>query len=255
MRDWLIQRFEIPARTVLNRKIPKKAFFTQGDLSASEKELFTSQIEGVYLLSVMNQQSINIPVFKTEDINYAEVVWVYVQLRTAKNAGRIVKAVHKAIPNPVVLIMASPDEEMMLSVCHKWLSRNDRMEIVTEAPVMTGWFRAAEEEGRPYGRLLDTLAVTNLSFENFYTFYDDIRQWVTCEKVIPLLGMMSADRGNRTSVLSALEKADGLQKEIDQLKKEQKGLLDFGAKMEFNMKIKRLEQQLDGQLQAIRELC
>ena len=67
LREWAIEKFEIPQRTVLNRKVPKKTFFSQGDLSKKEKELFTSQIEGIYLLSVMNRQSMNISPYQSEE--------------------------------------------------------------------------------------------------------------------------------------------------------------------------------------------
>ncbi|WP_398573487.1 DUF4391 domain-containing protein, partial [Staphylococcus epidermidis] len=71
--------------------------------------MFSSEIEGFYLLSLMNQQSINIPAYITEEIHYTEVIWIYVQLRKTSNSSRIVKSIHRAMPNPIVLIAESPD--------------------------------------------------------------------------------------------------------------------------------------------------
>lgn len=254
MREWFIQRLEFPSRTVLNRKIPKKAFFTQADLSTSEKEIFTSQIEGIYLLCVMNQQSMNIPVFQTNDYHYAEVVWVYIHLREKKNINRIISAVHKSIPNPVVLIMESSDAEILMSTCHKRLNKHDMTKVVVEHPIVTKWFQPMASDG-VYNNLINVLTVSNLSFENLFIIYDDIHQWLKCEEVISLVGSIPTSTENREKVVRILEKVQDNQREVGQLQQEQKGQLDFGAKMEFHMKIKRQEQQINIQLQQIKELC
>jgi hypothetical protein len=254
MREWFINRLDIPVRTILNRKIPKKAFFTQADLSTSEKEMFTSQIEGIYLLSVMNQESMNIPVYQTDEFHYAEVVWIYVQLRSTKNINRILNAVHKSIPNPVVLIMESSEGEILLSTCHKRLNKNDMTKVVVEQPTITEWFQPKVDDGA-YNNLLDTLTISKLSFENLYSIYDDVHQWLQCEKVISLVGSIPASTENREKVVHFMKKVQENQGEVGQLKQEQKGQLDFGAKMDLHMKIKLQEQQINIQIQQIKELC
>ncbi|MGO0715573.1 DUF4391 domain-containing protein [Bacillus subtilis] len=254
MREWLINRLEIPPRTVLNRKIPKKAFFTQSDLSTSEKEMFTSQIEGIYLLSVMNQQSTNIPTYQDDEFHYAEVVWIYVELRMTKSINRIIGAVHKSIPNPVVLMMSSPEEQLLLSTSHKRLNKNDTAKVVVEQPIMTDWFNPKEED-TPYYKLLNTLVVSNLSFENLHSVYDGIHQWVRCEEVIQLVGTIPTSTDKREEAINILNNVEKHRKKVEQLQQDQKGQLDFGAKMDLHIKMKGHEQQINTQLQQIKELC
>lgn len=254
MREWLIERIEIPNRTVLNRKIPKKAFFTQADLSASEKEMFTSQIEGIHLISVMNQQSMNIPIYKTEEIHYAEVVWVYVQLRKTQNIGRIVNAVHKSIPNPVLLILESPNKEILFSTCHKRLNKSDASKVVIDQPIVTKWFQPNEEE-TVYNKLLEALDISKLAYDNLFSFYDDIHQWLKCEELLRLIGTMPITVENREKVIYHINQMHEDQKEMERLQLDQNNQLDFGAKMDFHLKIKRLEQQMSGLLQQMKELC
>ncbi|BCC56120.1 DUF4391 domain-containing protein [Bacillus anthracis] len=254
MREWIINRLEIPARTVLNRKIPKKAFFTQGDFSTSEKEMFTSQVEGIYLLSVMNQQSTNIPIYQDDEFHYAEVVWIYVELRTVKNINKIIGAVHQSIPNPVVLIMGSSEGQVLLSTSHKRLNKNDKTKVVVEQPTITDWFKPKEEDS-VYFKLLNALVVSNLSFENLHSIYEDIHQWIRCEVLIQLVGAMPTNADKREEAVSILSDVQKRRKEIGQLQQDQKGQLDFGAKMDIHMKIKRQEQQINSQLLQIKELC
>lgn len=254
MREWLINRLQIPQRAVLNRKIPKKAFFTQADLSTSEQEMFTSQIEGIYLLSVMNQQSTNIPIYQDDEFNYAEVVWIYVELRTDKNINRIIGAVHKSIPNPVVLIMSSSEGQILLSTSHKRLNKNDKTKVVVEQPIMTDWFYPQEED-TAYYELLNALVVTNLSFENLHSVYDGIHQWIRCEEVIQLLGVIPISSEKCEEAVNILSTVQKYRKDVEQLQLEQKGQVDFGAKMDLHMKIKRQEQKINTHLMKIKELC
>lgn len=254
MREWLINRLEIPPRTVLNRKIPKKAFYTQADLSTSEKEIFTAQVEGFYLLSVMNQQSTNIPIYQDDEFHYAEVVWIYVELRTAQNINRIIGAVHKSIPNPVVLIMSSSEGKMLLSTSHKRLNKNDKTKVVVEQPIITNWFNPQKDD-TPHSKLLDALVIPNLSFENLHSVYDDIHQWIRCEEMIQLVGEIPTSTHKRELAVSLLSKVQIHRKEVEKLQLEQKGQVDFGAKMDLHMKIKRQEQQIHTQSQHLKELC
>jgi len=254
MREWFINRLDIPSRSVLNRKVPKKAFFTKADLSTSEKEMFTNQIEGIYLISVMNQQSMNIPIIQTAEYHYAEVVWIYVQLREEKNINRIASAVHKSIPNPVVIIMESSEAKILLSTCHKRLNKNDITKIVNEQSIITDWFQPKVEDGA-YSKLLNALTISNLSFENLFCIYDDVHLWLKCEKLIPLVGSLPLNKKYREKAVNALVQVQEHQDVVEQLHQEQKRLHDFGAKIDLHMKIKQQEQQINIQLQQIKELC
>lgn len=254
MREWLINRLEIPPRTVLNRKIPKKAFFTQADLSASEKELFTAQIEGIYLLSVMNQQSTNIPIYKDDEFHYAEVVWVYIELRTSKDLNKIIGAVHKSIPNPVVLIIASSNGQILLSTSHKRLNKNDKTKVVVGNPTITKWFNPAKDDTE-YFKLLNSLAVSNLSFENLHSIYEDIHQWLKCEEVIQLVGRLPIKSEKRKEVISILSSIQEQRREVEQLHQDLKGQLDFGVKMDIHIKMKSHEQEINLNLKKVEELC
>ncbi|PJK17192.1 hypothetical protein CQS04_08585 [Chryseomicrobium excrementi] len=254
MREWLINRLQIPQRTVLNRKIPKKAFFTQTDLSTTEKELFTSDIEGMHLISVMNQQSMNIPSFQDDEFNYSEVVWIYVDLRITKNINKIASAIHKAIPNPVVLVAGSSEGRILLSTSHKRLNKNDKAKVVVDQTAITDWFNP-REENTAYSNLLNALIVSNLSFENLHSFYEDIHLWIICEELIQLIGTIPTNSVKREEVVNILINVQKHCKDVEQLQLEQKGQIDFGNKMELHIKIKQQEQQINLHLQQIRELC
>ncbi|WP_215142164.1 DUF4391 domain-containing protein [Exiguobacterium qingdaonense] len=240
MKEWLIHRLQIPQRAVLNRKIPKKAFFTQANLSKSEKEMFTSQIESIYLLSVMNEQSMNIPVYQVDEFNYSEVVWIYVELRDMKNINRIIGTIHKAIFNPVVLVLSSPEGHFLMSTSHKRLNKNDKTKVVVDQPTKTDWFNPQEDD-TPYTKLMNSLFVSNLSFESLYSIYEDIQQWIKCEEVIRLVGKLPSCKDKRDQVINLLNIVQECSREIARLHQVLEDQINFGRKIEIHMKIKNME--------------
>ncbi|WP_040209110.1 DUF4391 domain-containing protein [Neobacillus jeddahensis] len=141
-----------------------------------------------------------------------------------------------------------------MSTCHKRLNKNARTKVVIEQPTITGWFQP-KGEVKAYSKLLNALTISNLTFENLYRIYDDVHQWLHCEKLIPLVGSVPTNTENREKAILSLVQVQDHQKAIEQLQQEQKRQLDFGVKMELHMKIKSQEQQINIHLQQIRELC
>ncbi|MBO8171488.1 MAG: DUF4391 domain-containing protein [Bacillaceae bacterium] len=254
MREWVIQQFEIPQRTVLNRKVPKKTFFSQGDLSKKEKELFTSQIEGIYLLSVMNRQSMNISTYQSEVHQYAEVVWIYVQLRTNQHVNRIIHAIHKSIPNPAVLIMESKEKEWLLSTCHKRLNKNDPTKVVLDEPLLTGWFHP-KNNNSSYEKLLNALKCSNQSFVDLYKFYDDLNRWLQCSPIIEWIECFPTQDESRDLIISKLSEVNVRKSQLEELKQKQNHVLDFGIKMELHIEMKQIQANIESLLSELKELC
>lgn len=254
LREWAIQQFEIPQRTVLNRKVPKKTFFSQGDLSKKEKELFTSQIEGIYLLSVMNRQSMNIAPYQSEEHHYAEVVWIYVQLRTNEHVTRIIQAIHKSIPNPVVLITESHEQEWLLSTCHKRLNKNDPTKVVMDEPLLTEWFHP-KSTNNSYERLLNAFKCSNQSFINLYKFYDDLNRWIQCSPIIEWIKCFPTESKKRNLIISRVTEVNVKKSQLEELKQKQNQVLDFGTKMELHMEMKQIEANIQSLISELKELC
>jgi Domain of unknown function (DUF4391) len=254
LRDWAIEQFEIPQRTVLNRKVPKKTFFSQGDLSKKEKELFTSQIEAIYLLSVMNRQSMNIASYQSEEHHYAEVVWIYVQLRSNEHVVRIIQAIHKSIPNPVVLIVESHEQEWLLSTCHKRLNKNNPTKVVMDEPLLTGWFHP-KSTNNSYERLLNAFKCSNQSFINLYKFYDDLNRWIQCSPIIEWIESFPTESEKRDLIISKVTDIYGKKSHLEELKQKQNQVLDFGTKMELHIEMKQIEANIQSLISELKELC
>ena len=159
----------------------------------------------------MNQQSTNIPIYQNDEFDYAEVVWIYVELRTTKNINRIIGSIHKSIPNPVVLVIGYLESQVLLSTSHKRLNKNDKTKVIAEQTNITDWFKPKEAD-IAYSNLLSSLVVSNLSFENFHSLYEDIHQWIRCEEVIQLVGSIPTSTDKREEAINILNNVQKYQK-------------------------------------------
>src|SRR5699024_4395341 len=204
MRDLIIQELELPRAVIVNNHIPKKSFYENAEMTKSEIDLFTSDIEGVYLLAVMTPNHLNVPPCETEEYRYSEVFWIYVNLRDTKHIQRIVEIIHKTIPNPVVLVLSNKHKEIALSTAHKRLNKQDDTKIVTQDQNLTHWFSNNPVE-RTYDYLLDNITVEKLASKDLFEFYADINKWVKVEQVISYTGTLP-EKEHRDNVIDQLNK-------------------------------------------------
>ncbi|MFA8439956.1 DUF4391 domain-containing protein [Pueribacillus sp. YX66] len=248
-----MSHFEFPERTIINRKIPKKTLFSQVGFSPTEKDLFTSEIEGIYLLSIMNEDSMNLQAFYTDEFNYAEVIWIYVRLRRKNQLKKIAETMHKAFPNPSVLVL-SLHNQIALSTAHKRVNQNDRTKVVIDEPIITNLFHG-KEALTPYNKLLGSITSTKLSVVNVYALYDDLHQWLRCEPLIPLTDTFSTIRETREQIINILDDIHENQDKIHQLKQEQKRQIEFSVQMDLHMEIKKCEKHINEQIHELKGLC
>lgn len=253
MRKLLINQLNFPSSTIVNRHIPKKSFFDNANLTSSEINLFTADIEGIYLLSVMKPDQLNVAPYKTDDIFYAEVYWIYVNLRDDINKQRIAAAIHRAFPNPVVIIFSREDQLISISTAHKRLNKLDDTRTVLEEVALTDWFHS-ESLNKNYAQLLLNITSENLTQENIYQFYDDINKWIKVEPTIKLAGRLP-EKPERNTAISILEIIGSLKNKIMELEKEEKNQISFGEKMQVHMKKKKIKIKIKDQIERLKELC
>ncbi|MGG4179283.1 DUF4391 domain-containing protein [Virgibacillus pantothenticus] len=254
MRDQLISLLQMPQKTIFNRKIAKKQFHEQGELTAAEKELFTTEIESIYLLSICKQDTLNVPKFVNNDRRYEEIYWLLVSFKSMKRFERMINIFHKVMPNPIVVLATDDNENISVSTAHKRLNQNDETKVVVENVINSPWIHLSDESVA-IQRFIERLHFINLSYSNLYDFYDSVISAVRMSSLIeqiqkyPQKGVLSDE------LIPLMDSLDNTIKNINQLQVLQKEQLEFGEKMELHMKIKKFEQEEKQVLKRIKELC
>lgn len=254
MRDQLISLLQIPQKTIFNRKIAKKQFHEQGELTATEKELFTTEIESIYLLSICKQDTLNVPKFVNNDRRYEEIYWLLVSFKSMKRFERMINIFHKVMPNPIVVLATDDNENISVSTAHKRLNQNDKTKVVVESVINSPWIHLSDESVA-IQRFIERLHFINLSYSNLYDFYDSVTSAIRVSSLIEEIQRYPHIKVSSDELIPLIDSLDDTNRKINQLQQLQKEQLDFGEKIELHMKIKKLEQEENRILIRIKELC
>lgn len=254
MRSQLIDIFGMPKKTVFNRKIAKKQFYEQGQLTSDEKELLTTEIDSIYLLAICKQDTLNISKYVNEDKRYEEIYWLSISFKTLDRYERMVKLFHKVLPNPIVIIASDEKENISISAAHKRLNNKDETKVVIGNVIKSPWIKLSDANDGVQ-RFLQRIRFNNLSYSNLWAFYESVHSAITMSSLIENISTYPKISTPSEELLPLITSLKDVDKSIDQLRQLQKEQLDFGEKMELHIKIKKREQEKEHILIQIKELC
>jgi|SRR5699024_1071252 len=220
----------VPTESIYQKFIPKKHFYSHGDLTTAEKNLFVNNIERLTLHAQLTRANTNIPVYKEDQRTYEEVAIFLLELRSKENLQRIVRIIMDTIPYPMILVAKDLDSYSFYGA-HQRDNLIDQSKIILEEIYHTDFISEDHE-------FVQKINYKKLNKMNFYQLYDDyIKQ---------LIGYNLKKRNikqidNQAELLAAIEEKEEKIKLLrNKLKKEK----HFNKKMELNMQIKKIEQEL-----------
>lgn len=254
MRKELIEKLQMPKRTVLNRNIPKKQFYEQAELSNQERDLIKNDVENIYLLSICRQDTLNVPKYVEEDLHYEEIYWIFVSLKSAKRFEKVCKTIHRAFPNPVVLVCSNAGQDIVVSTGHKRLNQNVSSKAVVEELNLSPFIDPySHDEGAV--RFIERLSFPSLSHQNLYMFYDDLSKATEASQIISVIGSYPRKDQSILDATMVIKEMNLIDEELLSLKKEHDEQTDFGEKMNIHMKIKQVESKKEQLIHQLKELC
>lgn len=169
------EHLALPDSTFLGTRITKKMILENNDLSSSNKKLLNDLIQTVEWLNTLKPETLNIPTYVTEAVEYIEVAILKITLKIdAKNHGKlksITKFFHTLIPYPVILLLEL-GEEMAISLADKRINQADNSKLVIENSYNSQWFHIGNLKHNERDFLND-FSLKNVSSINYYELYQD----------------------------------------------------------------------------------
>jgi len=236
----------VPDSCYLGKKLFKKHFYDNGQLSATDKKAFKEDIESIEWKYTLKPSTINIQSFEDDTHEYLEVAVIQVMLSSDKRHSRIAEVIQKAIPYPV-LIVFSYGSSIALNAALKRINRADSNKMVVESCHETGWFslESPEEWQRSF---LDDFKIKNLSFQNFFLFCQDIAERVTAYSCAIHTGAYSlppSKLGGGVDRSGALKELEHLERELTELRNKLKKEKNLGNQVQFNTKSKLIKDRMN----------
>ncbi|MGU9280475.1 DUF4391 domain-containing protein [Clostridium perfringens] len=242
---------DLPVKSVVNKKLPKNQI--QGKVDKKSSDILTKDVEGIYIYSVLNKSTSNIMPYKNEDFNISEVMVLEVKLREIKNINTIRKIFHNIIPNPIILVL-SYEGKIEISVGMKRLNKNDSMKVILGDIVLTKFIDLVNTESYEK-KFLEQIKITSLPQLNLYELYKSLENHIVLTKFFDVLDDYIVGVDKIDKALELLNKYEKFEEEINTYEKNKKSEANFGRQMEWHVKIKKLEKKLDSLKEEMKGLC
>jgi len=235
-----IKSLEIPEVCLLNKRLFKKDFYMLAKLGRVAQEQFSKAVQSITWTHTLKKETINIPPFVTEELEYIEVAYIHVALQDKKHYKKVAEVIH-AIPYPVVLWMTHGNT-LLLSTASKRINQSDKSKLTIEEYLYSGWIGLPEASSEAMA-FLESLQTKKLSFENFYKFYADIGKCIVAYEATGLgVEFSTADTSQKKPILDKINK---LKEQMVSLRNAIKKESQFNAKVRLNMQVKELTRQIE----------
>ncbi len=268
--DKVYEHLALPESTLLGTRITKKMILDNNDLTSSDKKLVNDVIQSVEWLNTLKPETLNIPTYVTETVEYIEVAVLKVNLKADTTNRRKLKSTaklfHTLIPYPVILLLEL-NGELAISLADKRINQADSSKLVIEFFYNSQWFNVGSLKDNE-NEFLNDFSLKNVSSVNYYELYQDfIAKLIALETIYisasyrkngctdsercssqenkvdtfeePLFTEMSNEE--KTRLLKELASLEG---ELSNIRNKLKKELQMSEKMRLNVQARKVKQAI-----------
>lgn len=146
--DQIIAALALPASCRVDQRVPKKMLVENGAPTSADKRLINEAVEEIQWLAALKPNTVGVAEYCDEAREYLEVAVLYITTRHAPlrdgasaatkpvKITRLAELVHRAVPYPVLLLIATP-QELFLSLAHKRWAQNEAGKMVLDGESAT----------------------------------------------------------------------------------------------------------------------
>ncbi len=205
-------QLKLPAKALVNRKIPKNKFYEKLQAGKALKAKFVQQVDHVIWKYKLSKDTINIS--PSKDIEEIQIFEVHLKERLLSK--EILECIDRAIPYPILFILIY-QEEFQLAVAYKQRSKQYEDKSTVDSYYFSDWYDHSSETFEIL-KGLDLRAV----YENM------------------VRALMPGQQIHETSLQEAVDRhkqAQALQREISRLEAKIKKEKQFNRKVEYNLEL------------------
>lgn len=129
----VLEALHIP--TLTKQRVPVKTLVEQLQPTPENKRLIESHVASIYLVSLLNEQTIHYRAYRDDDYSYQAIYVLQITLKKNDQLSDLTSQLHAAFPEPTILLMEHMDKEW-ISVAPKRISKIDQTKTVLEDNVV-----------------------------------------------------------------------------------------------------------------------
>lgn len=229
----------------LGRKLDKKMFYDNGDLTREDRKIFIDYIDRIEMSYVLNSSTLNIAPFVNDEYYYETIVYLKVKLKQKDKIDKISKIINNNIPNPLVIIYEF-DKEYSISTAIKRLSKTDKNKTIVEESNTTNWLNInyLTENDKKF---IDSISLRKIPYTNLFEAYKTINDKIYIFKMSDKIGEYEdiSDKNTLEESKQILERLKRLEVELKKILTKIKKENQFNKKMELNIKATEINNQIE----------
>ncbi len=234
----VLEYLSLPKSCCIERKLYKKQFIENFSLNIHERKVLSEYVQSITLDYLLNQNTINIPPFSNDEIDYTEVAFVSVEI-TSQDKLKTLSKIIQYIPYPLIVIFTCK-EFCCINLSNKRINKSDSTKLFVEEEYFTPWLNlesltAIEKE------FLESLHVKEHPFTDLYAFYKSY-----LDKLLALnASKFSGNLHVKETTEALLKEIQALHVKINELKSKLKKETVFNAKVALNIEIKKMNDKIE----------
>lgn len=155
----IFESLKIPA--INKQRVPVKMLIDQLQPTPVNKRLIESHVASIYLVSLLNEQTIHYRAYKDDEYSYQAIYVLQVTLKKDDQLTDLSVQLHSAFPEPTILLMDYASDKEWISAAPKRINRVDTTKTVLDDIVVQ------KIDGEAY-KYLDLSKLSAVNLKEYY---------------------------------------------------------------------------------------
>jgi hypothetical protein len=257
----LIEALALPVSCRVDQRVPKKMLIENGAPTAADKRLLTDAIEEIQWIAALKPNTVGVPDYRDEEREYLEVAVISIATRGGQaavdaeraaptastaakpvNTTRLAELVHRAVPYPLLLLLATP-QGLFLSMAHKRWAQNEAGKVVLDGEIAT---IATAGDLSPMHPFMQSLALARQPQATLMTLYQG---WLDCLSALQAARYTGTfktvdDPAQAAVRRAALRECQRLEQEATRLRTQAAKEKQMAKQVDLNLSLKRVQAEL-----------
>ncbi|MBU1143340.1 MAG: DUF4391 domain-containing protein [Firmicutes bacterium] len=244
----ILEYFHIPKSGKTRQRISVKEISDQLNPTAQDKKVLNLEVNSIYLEGVLDAQTLRIPSYVSDEHLYEAIYVLQVSLKTDQHFSLINEKLHAAFPNPLIIVYLIADRARV-SLAPKRINKLTKDKSVIESVYYTSTF-VIDEKHHDFLALLNVSEVKALNLKDFY---EKLTDTIYSERLIEMIGSFPRHIPKTMDLKQSIKKIEDETSILNELNNNYKQATMMSEKMDYHMKIKNKEHEIDRFISDLKE--
>jgi hypothetical protein len=240
--DFFYSKLNLPQAAYLGARIYKKQLLENADLTITDRKWVNDDIESLEWRYTLKPATINVAKYEDADREYLEIALLHIKIKSDTHVKRLGEVIQRSIPYPLVVVFEC-DNRININLADKRVNRADASKLKVEQFFDSDWLFSNSEIELAF---LEQLNATSYSHQDLFTYYQELMRRVVALQTAKFTGKFSLTANAEADKLRQenLEALKQLELQLVSLKAQVKNETQFNRKLEGNVQIKQVKQQI-----------